>query len=105
MEKLVKYIEEEVKRLYATFPWQPMMELTNVLKRGHKAAERCHICLKEFNEPQNKKVRVHCHYIGLYRRASQNNSNLKYPIPDQCKVNTTLAFEQWFSRGVSLLQI
>ena len=102
MEKFVKYIEEDVKRLYATFPWQPVMELTSVLKRGHKAAERCHICLEEFNEPQNKKIRVHCHYIGLYRGASQNNSNLKYSIPDQCKVNTTLAFEKWFSRGVSL---
>ena len=25
VEKFVKYIEEEVKRLYATFPQQPMM--------------------------------------------------------------------------------
>ena len=29
-EKFVKYIEEEVKELYATFPKQPMIELTDV---------------------------------------------------------------------------
>ena len=38
VEKFVEYVEEEVKRLYATFPQQPMIELTDVLKREHKAA-------------------------------------------------------------------
>ena len=33
-----------------------MTELSDVLKREHKAAERCHICPKEFNDPQNKKI-------------------------------------------------
>ena len=33
VEKFVEYIEEEVKRLYATFPQQPMIELTDVLKK------------------------------------------------------------------------
>ena len=47
MEKLVEYIkEEEVKRLYATFPQQSMTEPTDALKRDHEAAERCHVCLK-----------------------------------------------------------
>ena len=82
VEKVVEYIEEEVKRLYATFPQQPMTGLTNVLKREHEAAEKCRICLKEFNEPKNKKVRDHCHYTGLYRGAAHNNCNLKYRIPD-----------------------
>ena len=36
MEKFVEYIEEEVKRLYATFPQQPMIELTDVLKKKKK---------------------------------------------------------------------
>ena len=66
VEKFVEYIEEGVRRLYATFPQQPMTGLTDVLKREHKAAGKCHICLKEFNEPKNKKVRDHCHYTGLY---------------------------------------
>ena len=66
MEKFVEHIEEEVKWLYAIFTQQPMIELTDVLKREHKAAEKCHICLKEFNDPRNRKVRDHCHYTGLY---------------------------------------
>ena len=68
--------------MYETFPWQPMIKLTDVLKREHKAAEKCHICLKEFNDPRNRKVRDHCHYTGLYRGAAHNNCNLKYLIPD-----------------------
>ena len=66
MEKFVEHIEEEVKWLYAIFTQQPMIELTDVLKREHKAAEKCHICLKEFNYPKNRKVRYHCHYTGLH---------------------------------------
>ena len=82
VEKFVEYIEEEVKRLYETFPRQPMTRLTDVQKREHEAAEKCHICLKEFNDPRNRKVRDHCHYTGLYRGAAHNNCNLKYLIPD-----------------------
>ena len=67
VEKFVEYIEEEIKRLYATFPQQPMTKLTDMLKREHEAAEKCLICLKEFNDPKNKKVRDHCHYTDLYR--------------------------------------
>ena len=50
MEKFVEYIEKVVKWLYETFPRQPMTKLTDVLKREHEAAEKCHICLKEFKE-------------------------------------------------------
>ena len=82
VENFVEYIEEEVRRLYATFPYQPMAGLTDVLKREHKTAEKCHICLKEFNDPKNKKVKDHYHYTRLYRGAAHNNCNLKYRIPD-----------------------
>ena len=68
--------------MYETFPRKPMKELTDALKREHRAAEKCNICLKEFNDPRNRKVRDHCHYISLYRRAADNNCNLKYRIPD-----------------------
>ena len=44
-----------------------MTELTGVLKREHGAAEKCHICLKEFNNFEDKKVRDHCHYAGLHQ--------------------------------------
>ena len=86
MVKFVEYIEKEVKRLYETFPRQPMIGLTDALKREHKAAEKCHIWLKEFNESENKKVRDHCHYTGLYRGAAHNNCNLKYRIPDHIPI-------------------
>ena len=43
--------------MYETFPRQPMAKLTDVRKREHEAAEKCHICLKEFNDPRNRKVR------------------------------------------------
>ena len=81
VEKFVEYIEEEVKRLYETFPRQPMTRLTDVQKREHEAAEKCHICLKEFNDPRNRKLKDHCHYTDLYRGAAHNNCNLKYRIP------------------------
>ena len=82
MKKFVEYIEKEVKRLYETFPRQPMTRLTDVQKREHEAAEKCHICLKEFNDPRKRKVRDHCHYNGLYRGAAYSNCNMKYLIPD-----------------------
>ena len=58
VERVVEYIEEEEKRLYETFSQHPMIKLTDVQKREHKAAENCHICLKEFNDPKNRRVRV-----------------------------------------------
>ena len=81
MEKLVEYIEEKVKWLHETFPRQPMTKLTDVLKREHEEAEKCQICLKEFNDPKNKKVTDNCRYNGLYRGAAHNNCDLKYRIP------------------------
>ena len=63
-----------------------MIKLTDAFKREHEAAEKCHICLKEFNDPQNKKVRDHCHYIGLYWGEAHNNCNLKYQIPDHMSI-------------------
>ena len=86
MENFVEYIEEEVKWLYETFPRQSMTKLTGVLKREHEAAEKCHICLKKFNDPRNKKVRDHCHYTGLYGGAAHNNCNLKNRIPDHIPI-------------------
>ena len=62
VENFVEYIEEEVKRLCETFLQQPMTKLTDVLKRGHEAAEKRHICLKELNNPRNRKLRDHCHH-------------------------------------------
>ena len=60
VEKFVECIEEEVKQLHETFSRHPMAKLTDELKREHEAAGKCHICLKEFNSPRNRKVRGHC---------------------------------------------
>ena len=37
VEKFVEYREEEVKQLHETFPRQPMVKLTDMLKRKHEA--------------------------------------------------------------------
>ena len=65
VKKFVEHIEVAVKRLYATFPQQTMTELTDVLKRGHKAAENCDVYFKEFNNSENRKVRYYCHCTCL----------------------------------------
>lgn len=41
-----------------------MTELTNVLNRDYEAAKKSHICLKKFNDPENRKIRDHCHYTN-----------------------------------------
>ena len=86
VEKFVEYTEEEVKRLYTTFPRQPITKLTDVLKREHEAAEKSHICLKESVDQQNKKLRDHCYYTIEYRGAVHNNCNLKYKIQDHIPI-------------------
>ena len=86
VERFAEYIGKEVKRLYETFPRQPTTRRTDVLKREHEAAEKCHICLKEFNDPRNRKMRDHCHYTGLYRGEAHKNCNLKYKIPDHIPI-------------------
>ena len=50
-----------------------MTELTDVLKREHEATEKCHFCLKVFNKPEDRKVRDHYCYTGLYRGAAHKN--------------------------------
>ena len=58
VEEFVEYLKVEVKRLYLIFPQHPMIELTDGLKREHKEAKICYICLKEFNDPKNRKIMV-----------------------------------------------
>ena len=86
VKRFVEYIGEEIKRLYATFTRQPMTSLTDVLKREHEAAAKCHICLKEFNDQRNKKVRDHYHYTAEYGGAAHNNCYLKYKIRDHIPI-------------------
>ena len=76
--KVYRAHQRRGKALVYNFPQQPMTELTDVLKKGYEAAEKCHICLKEFHNPENRHVRDHCHQKGLYRGAQR----LQLKIPN-----------------------
>lgn len=39
---------------YETFLQQPSVQLSEVIKRDHKATEKCHIYFKEFNDSENR---------------------------------------------------
>ena len=58
----------EAKRLYRSYPEVPMLPLSKSQLKKHKKTTKCHICFKEFGE--KGKVRDHCHYTGIYRRAA-----------------------------------
>ena len=53
--------------------------------KDYKHLSSCHICLKPFREG-NPKVRDHCHYSGIYRRAAHSLCNLQYKIPSYIPV-------------------
>lgn len=40
-------------------------------KRERKDAGKYHICLKEFSDPENRKVRDPCHYTCFYLQQFQ----------------------------------
>ena len=87
VEKFINHIVAETDRLYSTFPEQPMIPLTDVLQHEYDEATQCHICMKPFDDPENnRKVRDHCHYTGLYRGAAHNNCNLNYKIPNHIPI-------------------
>ena len=48
---------------------KPMDDLTNEQKIEFKLASNCSICGKKF-EPDDEKVRDHCHFTGKYRGRS-----------------------------------
>ncbi|XP_057296198.1 uncharacterized protein LOC130625149 [Hydractinia symbiolongicarpus] len=83
--RFVNHLEDEVKRLYPLFPQKPMLPLTDEQKNAYDAAETCHICMKSFSD-ENRKVRDHCHYTGLYRGPAHNTCNLKYRITNHVPV-------------------
>ena len=48
--------------------------------KAYNCATKCHICFKPFKE-DNRKVRDHCHYSGIYRGVALSRWNLLYKIP------------------------
>ena len=51
-----------------------------------KPVEKCHVCFKEPNDPENRKAGDRYHYTCLYRGTAHNNCNLKYRIPDHIPI-------------------
>ena len=85
VRKFCEHIISEAKRLYDSFPEKPMKPLTKSHIKEYARATKCHICFKPFNE-KKRKVRDHCHYIGLYRGAAHSCCNLQYKIPNYIPV-------------------
>ena len=56
---------------------KPMDELTYEQKTEFRQATHCSICNKKF-QPDNEKVRDHCHFTGKYRGAAHVKCNLDY---------------------------
>ena len=76
-------------RIHATkiinYEKKKMMPLTIKEEIYHNKQKICYICKKEFNNnnKKNYKVRNHCHYMGKYRGAAHNISNLRYKLPKE----------------------
>ena len=69
------------------FPGKDWGKVRRIHKRRGKAVagnistaahDRTYRYVERFSDPQNKKIRNHCHCTSLYRGAAHNNCNLKY---------------------------
>lgn len=63
-----------------------MVPLTAEEKKAYRGKEKCHICLKLFDNPKKYKVLYHCHYTGVYRGAAYTICNFNYKIPKNIPV-------------------
>ena len=77
-EKFKDPVEDEVKGIVWNISLAANGKAYWCVKKEHE--ENCHIFLKEFTS-ENRKVRDHFYYTGLYQGAAHNNFNLKYWIP------------------------
>ena len=85
VEKFCEHVISEAKRLYRPFPEKAMAPLTRSQISKYNKARECHICFKPFGA-NDRKVRDHCHYSGLYRGAAHSSCNLQYKIPNYIPV-------------------
>ena len=85
VSKFCEHIIAEAQRLYESFPEKPMEPLTKSQLKAYNHATKCHICFKPFKK-DNRKVRDHCHYSGIYRGAAHYLCNLQYKIPSYISV-------------------
>lgn len=57
-----------------------MLPLNDEERLVYKGSMNCYICEKSFNDPENIKVRDHCHLTGKFRGAAHMNCNLNYKV-------------------------
>ena len=78
MKQFVEKLTEIKKDIFEKMNMnKPMDDLTNEQKIEFKLASNCSICGKKF-EPDDEKVRDHCHFTGKYRGAAHVKCNLDY---------------------------
>ena len=78
MKQFVEKLTEIKKDIFEKMNMnKPMDDLTNEQKLEFKLASNCSICGKKF-EPDDEKVRDHCHFTGKYRGAAHVKCNLDY---------------------------
>ena len=83
VKKFCGHIISEAKRLHSSFPEHPMEPQPN-----HKLKNTNGLLNVTFvsNHLVKRKIRDHCHYSGLYRRAAHFSCNLQYKIPSYIPV-------------------
>ena len=78
MKQFVEKLTEIKKDIFEKMNMiKPMDDLTNEQKLEFRLASNCSICGKKF-EPDDEKVRDHCHFTGKYRGAAHVKCNLDY---------------------------
>ena len=74
VEKLIELKKDIIEKMNLN---KSMDELTYEQKTEFRQATHCSICNKEF-QPDDEKVRDHCHFTGKYRGAAHVKCNLDY---------------------------
>ena len=77
MEKFIKQLSEIRSDIDEKMDVNEPMDISSEQEIEFKKATRCSICNKQFN-PDELKVRDHCHFSGKYRGAAHEKFNLDY---------------------------
>ena len=73
VKKLVKFIREVQKE----FKFPKKMIFGDEEAKNFEEATKCWICEEDF-EHDEKKVRDHCHFTGVFREAAHNSCNMQF---------------------------
>ena len=92
MTKFCKDLREHATKVI-NYEKKDMILLTKKEEENYNNQKVCYICKKEFDKSDKKhyKVRDHCHYTGKCRGAAHNIFNLRYKIPKEIPIATSLS--------------